>query len=214
MVFTDLKVAEQFKSIFEDMAVADIRVALLWAARTGVQKTSKERPTYVREEQSERAAGAAARASAQRGPATRAREIRTHFKLPSTSTTTRPRHARDAASRTRPHSPPFSRARGFDFRRPATTSSTATSSATTTRRASPTKRLSTAWTRSRSASRTAAPSSTTRSRRTAPRRRSGSPSCSASPRRRPATRPRRAKPTRPAPPRSRRPRRRRSSRAR
>ena len=211
MVFTDLKVAEQFKSIFEDMAVADLRVALLWAARTGVQKTSKERPTYVREEQSERAAGAAARASAQRGPATRAREIRTHFKLPSTSTTTRPRHARDAASRTRPHSPPFSRARGIDFRRPATTSSTATSSATTTRRASPTKRLSTAWTRSRSASRTAAPSSTTRSRRTAPRRRSGSPSCSASPRRRPATRPRRAKATRPAPPRSRRPRRRRTS---
>ena len=53
MVFTDLKVAEKFKSIFEDMAVADLRVALLWAARTGVQKTSKERPTYVREEQRE-----------------------------------------------------------------------------------------------------------------------------------------------------------------
>ena len=53
MVFTDLKVAEQFTSIFEDMAVADIRVALLWAARTGVQKTSHARPTYVREEQRE-----------------------------------------------------------------------------------------------------------------------------------------------------------------
>merc|ERR1719487_2350960 len=32
MVFTDLEVAEKFKSIFEDMAVADLRVALLWAA--------------------------------------------------------------------------------------------------------------------------------------------------------------------------------------
>ena len=52
MVFTDLKVAEQFKSIFEDMAVADIRVALLWAARTGVQKTSKE--TNLRERGTER----------------------------------------------------------------------------------------------------------------------------------------------------------------
>ena len=41
MVFADLKVAKKFKSIFEDMAVADLRVALLWAARTGVQKTSK-----------------------------------------------------------------------------------------------------------------------------------------------------------------------------
>jgi len=36
MVFTDLEVAKKFKSIFEDMAVADLRVALLWAARTGV----------------------------------------------------------------------------------------------------------------------------------------------------------------------------------
>ncbi len=41
MVFQDLETAEKFKSIFEDMAVADLRVALLWAARTGVQKTSK-----------------------------------------------------------------------------------------------------------------------------------------------------------------------------
>ena len=56
MVFTDLEVAKKFKSIFEDIAVADLRVALLWAARTGVQKTSKGRPTYKREEQSERAA--------------------------------------------------------------------------------------------------------------------------------------------------------------
>ena len=110
MVFQDLETAEKFKSIFEDMAVADIRVALLWAARTGVQKTSK---ANLRERgQSERAAGAAARASAQRGPATRAREIRTHFKLPSTSTTTRPRHARDGRlSHATPLSPLLSRAR-------------------------------------------------------------------------------------------------------
>ena len=70
------------------------------------------RPTYEREEQSERAAGAAARESAQRGPAARAREISTHFKLPSASTTTRPRHARDARlSHATPLSPLLSRAR-------------------------------------------------------------------------------------------------------
>ena len=64
MVFTDLKVAEKFKSIFEDMAVADLRVALLWAARTGVQKTSKaslrergtKRESRRRRSESERAA--------------------------------------------------------------------------------------------------------------------------------------------------------------
>ena len=64
MVFTDLEVAEEFKSIFEDIAVADLRVALLWAARTGVQKTSKanlrerltERESRRRRSESERAA--------------------------------------------------------------------------------------------------------------------------------------------------------------
>ena len=71
-----------------------------------------QRPTYEREEQSERAAGAAARESAQRGPATRAREISTHVKLPSASTTTRPRHARDARlSHATPLSPLLSHAR-------------------------------------------------------------------------------------------------------
>ena len=64
MVFADLKVAKKFKSIFEDMAVADLRVALLWAARTGVQKTSKanlrergtERESRRRRSERERAA--------------------------------------------------------------------------------------------------------------------------------------------------------------
>jgi len=74
MVFTDLETAEKFKSIFEDIAVADLRVALLWAARTGVQKTSKERPTYEREDrareppapQRERARSAAPRRALER----------------------------------------------------------------------------------------------------------------------------------------------------
>jgi hypothetical protein len=43
MVFTDLEVAEKFKSIFEDIAVADLRVALLWAARTGVPSNNFKR---------------------------------------------------------------------------------------------------------------------------------------------------------------------------
>ena len=43
MVFQDLETAEKFKSIFEDMAVADLRVALLWAARTGVPSNNFKR---------------------------------------------------------------------------------------------------------------------------------------------------------------------------
>ena len=74
MVFTDLEVAEKFKSIFEDMAVADLRVALLWAARTGVQKTSKanlrergaERESRRRRSEGERARSAAPRRALER----------------------------------------------------------------------------------------------------------------------------------------------------
>ena len=49
MVFADLKVAKKFKSIFEDMAVADLRVALLWAARNGVPSNNFKRKANLRE---------------------------------------------------------------------------------------------------------------------------------------------------------------------
>ncbi len=54
MVFTDLEVAEKFKSIFEDIAVADLRVALLWAARTGVPSKDFKRKANLRERGTER----------------------------------------------------------------------------------------------------------------------------------------------------------------
>ena len=49
MVFQDLETAEKFKSIFEDIAVADLRVALLWAARTGVPSKDFKRKANLRE---------------------------------------------------------------------------------------------------------------------------------------------------------------------
>ena len=54
MVFADLKVAKKFKSIFEDMAVADLRVALLWAARNGVPSNNFKRKANLRERGTER----------------------------------------------------------------------------------------------------------------------------------------------------------------
>ena len=54
MVFTDLETAEKFKSIFEDIAVADLRVALLWAARTGVPSNNFKRKANLRERGTER----------------------------------------------------------------------------------------------------------------------------------------------------------------
>ena len=54
MVFADLEVAKKFKSIFEDNAVADLRVALLWAARTGVPSKDFKRKANLRERGTER----------------------------------------------------------------------------------------------------------------------------------------------------------------